>query len=744
MTATLTIQLLGDFRVLVRGRAVTEAEWSRRQAKLLIKLLALAPRYQLHREQLMAAIWPDLDADAAAANLHKVIHLARHALEPRLRSAANSQFILTSQQQVQLRAGDLSIDVAEFERLAALALQTGRTPDYEAALAVYRGDLLADDPYADWCSRKRDSLRARREQLAMNLGRLYAAAHQHQQAIAQFETLVASFSANEAAHRELMTLYVLGGRRSDALRQFRRCQDAVRAELDTEPEDVTLQLYRRIVSREIRALPRVEAALPSQDSTEAVAVLPFENETDDSEIDYLSPGIAESVIRNLSQVPGLRVLAFSTVSRYRRRAVDPRRLGRELEVFAVVTGRIRRLGDMLIVATELVDTSDGSRLWGAELRLPQTDVLAVQERISDEISAKLRERLSVAQRRLVVKRYTADPEAYRLYLKGRFHWNRRTAEGLTRGLDYFEKAIARDPSYALAYSGLADCYNLLSLYSVLPPRDTMPKAKAAANTALEIDPSLAEAHTSLAYTYLYYDWDWAAAEQEFQRALSINPNYATAHHWYHECLTAMGRFDEQMAEILLAQELDPLSLIINTDVAWGLYYGRAYDEAIDQLHRTLEFDANFAVAHLMLGFAYAQKRALTEALSHAQRAIDLSGEHPSTLAVAALGYIQALNGRRIDAVTVVERLAHLPRARYAADYCQAVVFAGLGECDTACQRLERAIAERYDRLIYLNVEPIFDSVRGEHRFQKLVELIGLPSRTKSDGRRTRDSKSART
>jgi len=727
MAATLTIQLLGEFRVLVRGRAVAEQDWSRRQAKLLVKLLALEPRHQLHREQLMAAIWPDLDAESGAANLHKIIHLARHALEPRLRSGANSQFIVTSQQQVQLRAAELWIDVVEFERLSALALQSGNAADGEAALALYQGDLLAEDPYAEWCSQKRDSLRALREQLMMALGRRYAAAHQHERAIAQFEALVASFSANEEAHRELMTLYVLTGRRSDALRQFRRCRDAVRSELDTEPEDVTLQLYRRIVSREIRALPRAEAAQPSQDSTETVAVLPFENETDDSEIDYLSPGIADSVIKNLSQVAGLRVLAFSTVSRYQRRDIDPRTLGRELEVFAVVTGRIRRLGDTLIVATELVDTSDGSRLWGEEYRVPQTDVLAIQERISREISEKLRARLTVAQRRLIVKRYTADPEAYRLYLKGRFHWNKRTSDGLTRGIDYFEKSIERDPSYALAYSGLADCYNLLSLYSVLPPKDTMPKAKAAAIKALEIDPSLAEAHTSLAYTSLYYDWNWTAAEEEFQRALAINPNYATAHHWYHECLTAMGRFDEQMAEILLALELDPLSLIINTDVGWGLYYGRAYDDAIEQLDRTLELDANFAVAHLMLGFAHAQKRAPSEAMRHVQRALELSGDNPPTLAVAALGYIHALSGRRAEAIAVMERLARLPRARYAADYCQAMIFAGLGEHETACERLEASVRERYDRLIYLNVEPIFDCLRDERRFRELTSEIGLPS-----------------
>jgi tetratricopeptide (TPR) repeat protein len=338
-----------------------------------------------------------------------------------------------------------------------------------------------------------------------------------------------------------------------------------------------------------------------------------------------------------------------------------------------------------------------------------------------------------------MKRYTADPEAYRLYLKGRFYWNKRTGDGLTRGIDCFTTAIERDPSYALAFSGLADCYNLLSLYSVLPPTETMPKAKAAASRALDLDASLAEAHASLGYAHLYFDWDWAAAERKFQQALSINPNYATAHHWYHEFLTAMGRFEEQMAEILLAQELDPLSLIINTDLGWGLYYRGAYDESIEQLLRTLDLDSNFAVAHLILGLAYAQKRSLSAAMSSVQRAIDLSGGAPSTLAVAALAYVFALQGRRTDALSVLQRLETLSGARYSLDYCFAMVLAGLGDRSTACDRLERAVEQRYDRLIYLNVDPTFDPLRDDPRFRDVVRAVGLPERavptTSAAGRR---------
>jgi DNA-binding SARP family transcriptional activator len=732
MAATLAIHLLGEFRVLVRGHEVSDAQWSRRQARLLIKLLALEPRHQLHREQVIAAIWPELDAESGAANLHKIIHLARHALEPKLRSGADSQFIVTSRQQVQLCAdGGVWIDAEEFARLAERALHSSAASDYEAALADYRGDLLDEDRYAEWAADRRDALRRLYEQLLMRLGRIYGGQFDHERAIKQFETLVATAAAHEEAHRELMTLYAQTGRRSEALRQFQRCCAAVRAELDTQPEEATLLLHRQIVTGNLRPLPQTQAAAALPRGIETMAVLPFDNATGDAELEYLPPGIAHSVIQNLSQVAGLRVLAYRTVARYAGRAIDPRKLGRDLDAQALLTGRIGRLQSTLIIGAELVRTADGSRLWGEEYRLQPTDVLATQEQISRDISAKLRARLSAGEPQLVVKRFTADPEAYRLYLKGRFHWNKRTSDGLTKGIQYFNAAIERDPSYALAYSGLADCYNLFSLYSVLPPKETMPKARAAAEQALTIDPMLAEAHTSRAYGLLYYDWDWAGAEQEFQRALVINPNYATAHHWYHECLTAMGRFEEQMAEILLAQELDPLSLIINTDVGWGLYYGRDYDRAVDQLRRTLDLDANFAVAHLMLAFVYAQQHALADAMAHVQRAIDLSGEVPSTLAVAALGYLYALSGRRADAWDVMERLSRLPRAGYAADYCRAVVLAGLGEREAACEHLAAAMAERYDRLIYLNVEPIFDGLRDQPPFQKMVARLGLPAAPRS-------------
>ena len=413
----------------------------------------------------------------------------------------------------------------------------------------------------------------------------------------------------------------------------------------------------------------------------------------------------------MSQLGKLRVLAYSTVARYKGRDMNPRRLGRDLMARALATGRLSKLDGALTVTAELVDTSDGSVRWGEQYRSKQTDILAIQEELAREIAAQLKLQFTVDERKRMAKRYTTNPQAYMLYLKGRFHWNKRTADGLKKAIDYFQNAIERDSAYALAYAGLADCYNLLSLYSVMPPKKAMPKAKEAARKALKIDSSVAEAHTSLAMTHLYYDWDWSSAEREFKRAIELNPNYATAHHWYHECLTAMGRFEEQTAEILHAEELDPLSLIINTDVGWGLYYARQYDQAIEQLRRTLELDANFAVAQLMLGMAQAQKSLLKDAAASIKRAIELSSDDPLTLAIGASGYVDALSGKVSEAHGVIRRLKESPKTRYASDYCQALVFAGLGERELAIERLEAAFGQRYDRLIYLRVEPIFDQLR---------------------------------
>ena len=455
---------------------------------------------------------------------------------------------------------------------------------------------------------------------------------------------------------------------------------------------------------------------------ESVAVLPFANVTGDPEVEYLSDGISESILESLSRVPKLRkVIARTSVAQYKGRAVEPRTAGRELRVAAVVTGRVAQRGQDLIIEAELVQVADGARLWGGRYQRKMTDLLTVQEEISSEISEKLRLRLSGAERQRLAKRYTSDTEAYQLYLKGRYYWNKRTEEGMARGIAYFQQAIAKDPRYALAYAGLADCY-LLS-YD-MPPKEALQKVKVAATRALELDDTLAEAHASMAFARFFYEWDWLGAEREFKRSLELNPSYATAHHWYGEYLEARGQFDEAIAEIKRGLELDPVSLIINADLGAAFYVARRYGQAIDQLRKTLQLDPNFALAHSFLGMVYEQKGMFEQAIAERQKAVILSAGAPGQL--ARLGHSYAVAGRRKEAVKILARLKQLSNQRYVRPYDIALMYVGLGETEQAFEWLEKAYEDRTGELVYIDVVHQFDPLRSDPRFQDLLRRIGLP------------------
>ena len=726
--SSLDIRLLGPFQIAVDGTTLEDRRWPRRKPKMLVKLLALQSQHQLHREQMMELLWPEIGPESASNNLHKIIYMARRALEPGLKSGGHSRFIITQEQLILLRApSSLWIDVEAFEQGAAEAIRCGEPGAYEEALALYRGDLLTEDLYEEWSSFRRHQLRSLRQDLLTKLAQLYERDGQYLQSTNCLKEILASEPSNEDVHRQLMQLYARTGNRHQALRQFQQCCETVRKELDAEPEETTRQLYDRIVSGQVEPLARsaTESAGERGDSIHSLAVLPFANTGADPNLEYLCEGITESIITSLSQLPKLRVMARASVFRYKVREADPQVVGRELAVRAVLLGRVAQLKDTLSIWTELVDARDGSHLWGEQYHRKLADIFAIQEGISQEISENLRLRLTGEEKKRMTKRYTESAEAYQLYLKGRYHWNKRTGEGLKKGIQYFQQAIEKDPGYALAYTGLADCYNLLSLYSELPPREAMPKAKAAALQALEIDDSLAEAHNSLAYAKLYYDWDWNGAEGEFRRALALNPNYAIAHHWYHEYLAAMGRFEESQAQILRAQELDPLSLMISADVGWGLYFARRYDEALEQLRKTLELEPNFVMAHFILGLTYLQKGQFQQSAAELQKAIALSGDSPLTLALGVLGHVSAASGRKHEAHRMLERLSALSRQRYVSSYSLAIIYTGLGEKDAVFASLRKACEERHDRLIYLNVEPIFDGIRADPRFRDLLRPIGL-------------------
>ncbi len=463
----------------------------------------------------------------------------------------------------------------------------------------------------------------------------------------------------------------------------------------------------------------------SRKAIDSLAVLPLVNAGGDPETEYLSDGITESLINSLSRLPDLRVMARSTVFRYKGKEVDPLEAGRELRVRAVLTGRVLHRGDSLIAKAELVDLSDGSQLWGEQYSRKISDIFAVEEEIAQQILGALRVRLTGEEREGVTRRYTESSEAYHLYLKGRFYWNKRTSEGVRRGIEYFSRAIEADPEYALAYAGLADGYDILGFYTVLPPREAFPKAKAAASRALEIDGSLAEARTSLAYARHYYDWDWAEAEREYRRAIELNPGYPTAHGFYANYLTTMGRQEEALAECQRAQELDPLSLILNTAMGWAHYFARRYDDAIRHIQKALEMDSTFVPAHWFLGNAYVQKRMDREAIEELHRAVEFSAG--GTLMMAALAQAHATFGRRSEAEEMISELEALSATKYVSAYYVALIHAALGDPDAAFRRLEKAYEERSHGLTFLAVEPQWDSLRSDPRFADLLRRVGLPA-----------------
>jgi eukaryotic-like serine/threonine-protein kinase len=457
---------------------------------------------------------------------------------------------------------------------------------------------------------------------------------------------------------------------------------------------------------------------------DSLAVLPFENLSRDPEHEYLSDGITGSLINILATVPNLRVMAQSTVFRYKGRSLDPQATGHELNVRAVLTGRIMQSGNILRIGAELVDVATGSQLWGAQYNRPPGDIFAIQDEISQEISEKLRPKLTRAEKKRLTKRQTDDPEAYRLYLQGRHHWNRWTEDGFYKAIDCFQQAIDKDPGYALAQAGVADCYVLLGWNSYLPPKDAYPKAKRAAMRALKLDPDLGEARAPLAAVLWLYDWQWQAAQAEFARSIALNPAYPTSNHWYAEYLMTMGRHEEAIGRMKKSQELDPLSLIISVAIGWAQYMARRYDEAMAQLRRTIELDPHYPVTYWILGLLLRKLERYEEAIAHGEKSVVLSAGSP--IMRAALAQTLALAGQRPQANAILDDLVKLSQQKYIAPYFLSGIYLGLGQRDRAIEDLEKAGEEPSHWLIYLHLDPSMDTVRSEPRCQALLRRITLP------------------
>jgi serine/threonine-protein kinase len=453
------------------------------------------------------------------------------------------------------------------------------------------------------------------------------------------------------------------------------------------------------------------------------------NASGNPELDYLSDGITENIINRISFAAHLKMISHNSVFRYKGKEIDSRKVGRELGVQAILLGRVVQHGNNLSVSAELVGVEDGRHIWGEHYERTATDLSFLQKDLANDIANGLRLQFDSVEQMQSRKSYTEKVEAYKLYLKGRYFWNKRTEAGLRKGVEYFQQAIEQDPNYALAYAGLADSYIILANWRYAPPSDSYAKAKAAALRALELDSHLPEAMTSLAYTTLLYERDWKASESRFQQALAVNPNYASAHHFYSICLMTSGRQSEALAEITRAQDLDPLSLIINSVHGWIYYEGRDFDRAVDQFTKTLEMDPKYVPALLDLGATYLRKGEYGKAISKFEEAKTVGGETGRILADLAQAY--ALSDRRPEALEILRRLEHPSAPGFVSTWDLALVHTAMGNNTRAIELLERAADERVGWIILLGVDPAFDSLRGEPRFAKLIQQVRIPKPSQS-------------
>lgn len=453
----------------------------------------------------------------------------------------------------------------------------------------------------------------------------------------------------------------------------------------------------------------------------SIAVMPFVNESGNSDVEYLSDGMTETLINSLSQIPNLSVKARSSVFRYKGKEIDPKKIAAELNVQAVLTGRVASRGEQIILNLELIDAQTENVLWGNRYERKSSELVSLQSEIARDVSNKLKSKLSDADEQKITKNYTANPEAYQLYLKGKFNWNKRTGATLRQAVEFYNQAIEKDPNYALAYSGLAESYALFSNYSVAPPLDSMPKAKAAGQRAIELDDSLAEPHVALGIYYSDFAWNSPAAKKEFRRAIELNPNYAPAHQQYAiECLSVMSRFDEAVAEGKRAIELDPLSPIIGADLGQILLRARRFDEVIAQINKVIQLDQNFWVAYWYIRQAHHGNGQYREAAAAYRKGLTLS-DNPFLKALLIRSL--AKTGERVEAVKLLDELQAESARRYVSSSALAIAYGALGEKDKAFAYLEKDIADRASRPPLFSISPNYDDLRDDPRFNDLVRRV---------------------
>jgi len=456
----------------------------------------------------------------------------------------------------------------------------------------------------------------------------------------------------------------------------------------------------------------------------SIAVLPFENRSEDKANAYFAEGVQDEILTRLSKIADLKVTSRTSTQHYKSVPENLAEIAKQLGVAHILEGSVQKSGDAVRVNVQLIKADNDSQVWAETFDRKLTDIFSVESDVAKAIADQLRAHITRQEEQVIAAKPTKNIEAYDAYLRGRYFWNKRTSDGIKHAIEHFQQSIARDPDFALGHAGLADSYIALTFYNFAAPHETMPKAKESAIKALALDDPLAEAHASLAHILMNYDWNWAAAEKEFKRSIELKPDYATAHEWYAiHYLTATGRFEEAVQEMKRALELEPASLVMNTFMGATLYYAGRYDEAIDQCRRTIEMDPNFAVAHWHLGLAYEQKQVLDAATEEFKKAISLSAGSP--LMKAALGRAYAKSQKKHEANEMLNELSELSKQQYVSAYEVATIYVALGNNEQAFQLLEQAYGEHSFHLVYLNVSPQFKPVSSDPRFQDLVQRIGL-------------------
>ncbi len=456
----------------------------------------------------------------------------------------------------------------------------------------------------------------------------------------------------------------------------------------------------------------------------SIAVLPFENRSEDKANAYFAEGVQDEILTRLSKIADLKVTSRTSTQHYKSVPENLAEIAKQLGVAHILEGSVQKSGDAVRVNVQLIKAANDSQVWAETFDRKLTDIFSVESDVAKAIADQLRAHITRQEEQVIAAKPTKNIEAYDAYLRGRYFWNKRTSDGIKHAIEHFQQSIERDPDFALGHAGLADSYIALTFYNFAAPHETMPKAKESAIKALALDDTLAEAHASLAHILMNYDWDWSAAEKEFKRSIELKPDYATGHQWYAvHYLTATGRFEEALQEMKRALELEPASLLMNTFMGATLYYAGRYDEAIDQCRKTIQMDPNFAVAHWHLGLAYEQKQLLDAATEEFKKAIALSADSP--LMKAALGRAYAKSQKEHEATEMLNELDELGKRQYVSAYEVATIYVALGNNEQAFQLLEQAYGEHSFHLVYLNVSPQFKPVRSDRRFQDLVQRIGL-------------------